>query len=101
MTVEVVIFPPAQVGMVATPIDPVEINVAPQGVPGPPGASGGTYSQQFTSAATWTVQHNLGSKPEIVLVIDDERVYAGVTYPDNNTAVVEWPSAQSGWAYAR
>jgi hypothetical protein len=57
---------------------------------------------QSSAAATWTVTHNRGTKPPLVLELDSspgERVYSDVTYPDLNHAVVEWPSAETGRAY--
>lgn len=57
---------------------------------------------QSTPAATWTIPHNRGTKPDLVITLDTEpesRVYTDVTYPDLNTAVVELPSASTGKAY--
>lgn len=57
---------------------------------------------QSTPAATWTVQHNLNTRPAIVFELDSDPnslVMTDVTYPSLNTAVVEWPSAESGKAY--
>ncbi len=57
---------------------------------------------QSTPAATWTVTHNRGSKPPIVLVLDadpSEPVFASLAYPDLNTITVELPSAETGKAY--
>lgn len=57
---------------------------------------------QSTPAATWTVQHNLGTKPPLVFELASDpnsMVMTDVTYPSLNTAVVEWPSAESGKAY--
>lgn len=82
-----------------------------QGILQPCGAGGGGgepsegyVHHQEAPASTWTVVHNLNTKPDLVLVVEPdltERVYTAVTYPDMNTAVVEWPSPESGWAYAR
>lgn len=75
------------------------------GPPGSPGAAGvGYVHEQVVPAATWTVQHNLNGKPAMVLFVNPDLsapVYTTVSYPDLNTVVVEWPSAESGWAYAR
>lgn len=68
------------------------------------GGGGGAYiHSQPTPAATWTIVHNLGYKPDLRLFLTADptvRVYTDVTYPDTNTAVVTWPSAESGWAEA-
>lgn len=72
-------------------------------VPGPPGPPGDTYSfQQVAPAATWTIEHNLGTKPPVALFLDEDPhvpVHTDVSYPDNNTIVIEWPSPESGWAF--
>jgi hypothetical protein len=78
------------------------LEVGPQG---PPGGSAATYTHtQATPAATWTIPHNLNTVPSVILVIDsfpNEQVVTDVTYPDLNTAVVSWPSPESGKAYLR
>lgn len=59
---------------------------------------------QSSAAATWTIIHNRNNRPDVVLFTDDtgnERVYTDLTYPDDNTVVVEWPSALTGWAYVQ
>lgn len=57
----------------------IEIGVlGPQGppgedstVPGPPGASGGSYEHSQGSASdTWVIVHNLGYRPAGILVVD-------------------------------
>lgn len=74
-------------------------------VQGPPGPAGGEYvHHQLVPAATWTVQHQLETCPAMVLFLDEdpfERIYTDVTYPDLNTAIVEWPTPVTGTAYAR
>jgi hypothetical protein len=73
------------------------------GPPGPPGPPGVVVSyHQATPAATWSITHGLGGRPDTVLILDEspaERVYTDVTYPDDQTVVIEWPTAVSGWAY--
>lgn len=57
---------------------------------------------QTAPAATWTISHNRNNKPDVVLLSDDdgnERVFTDVSYPDDATVVVEWPSPTTGWAY--
>ena len=78
----------------------------PPGPPGPPGPAGSAPYEhhQIAAAASWTVVHNLGYRPNVWLFIDsapDELVHTDVTYIDDNTVYVEWPSPESGWAYAR
>lgn len=53
-------------------------------------------------SSTWTLTHNLNSRPDVLLFIDSdpgEAVITDVTYPDLNTLVVSWPSPESGWIY--
>lgn len=53
-------------------------------------------------ASTWTIPHDRNTKPDIILVTDADgqaRVYTDVSYPDDSTVVVEWPSPETGWAY--
>jgi hypothetical protein len=60
-----------------------------------------TYTQA-SPAATWTWVHNLNCRPLIALFLDEdltEPVYTDISYPDLNTAVIEWPSPVSGKAY--
>lgn len=57
---------------------------------------------QSTPAATWTVIHMRGTKPDVVITLDDdvtERIWSSLSYPDLNTVVVELPVAASGKAY--
>lgn len=57
---------------------------------------------QSTPSASWLINHNRGTKPDIVIVLDTDptaRVWSDVSYPDLNNAVVELPLAESGRAY--
>jgi hypothetical protein len=84
-------------------IDLTATVVPVQGEQGPPGLSGAGYTHdQVTPASTWTIVHNLQSKPPLTVVLagaEDEPVFADVTYPDLNTAVVELPTASAGKVY--
>lgn len=74
-----------------------EVLEAPQG-----GGAAPYVHSQTVAAATWTVVHNRGTKPEVVTEMDlfpNERVYGDVSYPDLNTAIIEWPTAVTGKAY--
>lgn len=80
--------------------DAVPVVAGPMGAAGPAGVHLPPFL--FTAAATWTVVHNLGRKPPVVLELasDPAGVYiTDVTYPDLNTLVVEWPAPESGKAY--
>ena len=67
-----------------------------------PAPAGGAYQHvQSTPAAEWTVAHNLGRYPSMVLRLASapgEPVHTDITYVDENTALVTWPSPESGWA---
>lgn len=57
---------------------------------------------QVAPAALWTITHNRNTKPDVVLISDDdgnERVFTDIEYPDEATILVEWPTPTSGWAY--
>lgn len=76
-------------GATSTPGDPVP-------------ASGGYVHPQTTPAATWTVAHGLGTCPPVVLFTSDAPTvpqWTDVTYPDENTIVIEWPVPETGVAY--
>jgi hypothetical protein len=58
---------------------------------------------QSAPASQWTVVHNLGRYPSLVLRLTSnpgEPVYTDVDYVDSNTALVTWPSPETGWADA-
>jgi hypothetical protein len=65
-------------------------------------SSGRYVHTQSAPAALWNVSHNLGTKPNVVLVVDSdptEPVITDVFYTDDNHLTVEWPSPESGKAY--
>lgn len=75
------------------------VTEGPQGPAGPPGAAGASYDHvQQTPASTWTVTHNLGHRPTVSVVVDEEIVYADVTHISTNVLAIEFATAQSGFA---
>lgn len=55
---------------------------------------------QSTPAATWTVSHNLGKRPAVVVVDSAEDVvYGDIQYIDDNTVTLTFSGAFSGKAY--
>jgi hypothetical protein len=81
-------------------------SVAPDGTIEPPVTAGAPIPPyvQLVPASTWTITHNLGTVPSVVLLTDSDPgipVITDFSYPDLNTVVVEWPSAESGKAYLR
>lgn len=75
----------------------------PQGPAGPTGPAAPVYVfRQATPAATWTIVHMLGRKPPVVVVLDTAptvAVFTDVVYPDLDTIVLEFPTAESGYAH--
>jgi hypothetical protein len=73
----------------------------PTGPQGPTGAAGGHYSHIQTPASTaWFVDHMLGFRPNIAVLVNDIDVSDGVevTHIDENHAVVASGIAISGRA---
>lgn len=91
--IEVTIDPPVPTEVIVVPV---------AGSTGPAGPPGTRYEFiQASPAATWTIQHNLNAYPSFLFFTDgdpDTPVFTDVTYPDSNTAVVTWPSPESGRA---
>lgn len=55
------------------------------------------YSNTYSSALTWTVNHNLGRKPNVqVLSPGGVEVMADVVHINNNQAVVSFAAAYTG-----
>lgn len=71
----------------------------PAGLPGPPG--GATYVHtQSTSAAVWTVAHNLGRRPSIAVTDHLGNVLiADIQYLDASLAQVTHSVPAIGYAY--
>lgn len=69
-----------------------------------PGATG-VYSfafQQSTPAATWSITHNLATKPDVTVVnAAGDLLLVEVTYPSDSTAVVTFGFPTAGSAYLR
>jgi hypothetical protein len=78
--------------------------VGPAGPAGPPGANGASGERylhvQVAPAATWIIEHNLGRRPPVVLLIegDDFPSYADVTYVSLDTLSIELPEPLAGIA---
>ncbi len=82
----------------------------PQGPPGPPGppgsGSGGggleIIHTQSSPAQTWTITHNFGTYPS-VLVLDANHhpLWPSIDYPNTEQVVVTHTSPYAGSAYVR
>lgn len=63
------------------------------------GLGGSNFTQNFSNSTTWTVNHNLGNKYVIIQVYDlnyDEILPQNIDLFDNNTAVITFPTPESG-----
>lgn len=70
--------------------------VGPQGPKGDPGAYVHTQAE---AATTWTVNHNLGTKPMIrVYTTGSVEVEAAITHNSTNQATVTFSTALAGYA---
>ena len=87
-------------------VQPVTTNVivtspGPQGPAGQVDPTSVAYTHYQTPASsTWTINHNLGFKP-VVVVIDSAgtNCEGSISYPNNNTMVITFNSAFEGTAY--
>tara|TARA_B110000908_G_C10264589_1_gene462439 strand:- start:398 stop:826 length:429 start_codon:yes stop_codon:yes gene_type:complete len=58
-----------------------------------------THSQSVASA-TWSVTHNLATRPSVTIVnTAEEVVYAEIEYTSDNAVTITFTNAQSGKAY--
>lgn len=66
----------------------------PQGEPGLSAGAAGSFTQPFTDANFVSVPHNLGFKPNVVVIVNGENISDGVdiSYPSLNTVVASWNS---------
>lgn len=62
---------------------------------------GGTYTHtQYSASNSWTVNHNLGYKPNVTVVDSAGTIIEGqIDYPSGNTVVLTFSSPFSGNAY--
>lgn len=110
MTNEVIIVQPEPTTLVITP-DVTNLEVTspgPQGQKGDTGAQGpsGAVTNVFythtqnTSASVWTINHNLGQFPTL-LVFDSGggQCEGSIVYLDSNSLTVTFSSAFAGTAY--
>jgi hypothetical protein len=72
----------------------------PPGPPGPPGASGAgiTYTQTFPSA-TWTVAHNIGSRPAVsTFSVGGVEMMGTVTHLSTDVVQIDFSTPVAGTA---
>jgi hypothetical protein len=97
----VIVHPGGSGTVVTTPVVIGGTGTGPQGPTGPKGDSGGffTYTQASPSA-NWSIQHDLGYNPHVVVVDSaGTQVEGSVTWIDLNSLTVQFSAAFSGVAY--
>jgi hypothetical protein len=97
---DAVVISPKQTGYNKTTVaqQPVQNVIDIAGLKG--GGDKNYIHVQNTPSATWTVPHNLGKKPSVVVVDSaDEVVYGEITYTDDNNITLTFSGAFSGKAY--
>lgn len=79
---------------------PREVSVAVVGIQGPAGASGSTYEHtQAAAASTWTINHNLGFRPNVQLRSVGHVLIGGdVQHPSTTQAIANLESPFAGYA---
>ena len=70
-----------------------------RGERGPEGSVGGHSYEQRQPASIWSIQHNLGRKPSVTIVIDDSIVYASINYETDDLLTIRFLVPKSGSAY--
>jgi len=71
-----------------------------QGPPGPPGTDLTYVHNQLVASDTWTIHHQLGKYPSIMVVDSGGDVVAGdITYNDINAAIVRFSVPFGGQAF--
>ena len=97
---DTVVISPKQTGYNKTTVaqQPVQNAIDIAGLKG--GGDKNYIHVQNTPSATWTVPHNLGKKPSVVIVDSaDDVVYGEITYTDDNNITLTFSGAFSGKAY--
>lgn len=79
---------------------PQTVVLAAVGLQGPAGGSSARYTHtQSATSATWTVNHNLGFRPQVeVLSPGGVQVEAAVQHMSDNQTVITFTTAQTGQA---
>jgi hypothetical protein len=99
-------------GLLGTGTQGVQGRLGTQGVQGVQGTKGdpGTIQSiatyvayehtQGAASASWTINHNLGFKPNVTVVDSAGNIVEGeITYTNSNSLTVSFQSAFSGYAY--
>lgn len=93
---------PSPIELVVTP-QPVILEITGVGAQGPigPAGNGGKafMFNQVSPSLSWVVFHDLGTKPQITVVIDGAQQFCRVNYPNDQSALLEFNSPVAGQAY--
>lgn len=80
--------------------------VGPQGAQGPQGPQGDpsgpvSYTHtQYSASASWTINHNLGYRPNVTVSDSAGTIIEGaIMYPNSSTIILTFSSAFAGTAY--
>lgn len=68
----------------------------PPGPQGPPGASTSSFTEPFVAMSVVVVNHNLGFKPNVTILVSDIEVEADVVHNSINSLTVTFNTAQTG-----
>lgn len=75
------------------------VEVVTRGTQGPPGVVPTYTHTQVSASTTWTINHNLGFKPDVYLYDAGGNEFdAQVAHPNNNQTVVTLTQATAGTA---
>lgn len=77
------------------------IEVARMGPRGLPGINGGSHTHvQSAPAVTWTIAHEIGYRPNVVVEdVDGYSIDALISWPTDNTVVCAFAASVAGKAY--
>lgn len=79
-------------------VDGKVIQVTPRGMPGPPGGARYLHTQGAASAS-WTVNHNLGIRPQVQVFSPGwVEVEAATLHVDANQMIISFNTPQTGFA---
>lgn len=82
------------------------LRTGPQGPPGPAGVNGfgsGSafyFTQDYNSSSDWVVNHGLGFRPNIAVLVAGSTVTADITHTSAVSATIHFNSPQSGTVVA-
>lgn len=68
----------------------------PQGEPGLNGGSAMYFTRDFINSSNWIVNHDLGVKPNVSIIVGGEEVESDITHNSVNSLTVNFPGPQTG-----